>query len=85
MTATQTRAGEANDNLTKALIDLAAKGQRPRCGDYETSHLWLSEIAACPGVRLGLDHSPRQNVKLCRIVDLGRRPCQTIVRILGPS
>ena len=31
------------DKLTSALIDLAARGVRPRCGDYETSHLWLSE------------------------------------------
>jgi hypothetical protein len=78
MTTTRTRAAEANDALTRALINAAAKGLRPRCGDYETSHLWLSEIAACPGVRLGLDHSPRQNVKLCRIVDLGRRSCQPL-------
>jgi hypothetical protein len=42
MTATRTRA-EANDRLTQALFRLAAKGQRPRCGDYETSWMWLDE------------------------------------------
>jgi len=43
MTATRTRAGEANERLTRALISLAARGQRPRCGDYETSWMWLDE------------------------------------------
>jgi hypothetical protein len=37
------RASEASDALTRALVDAAARGQRPRCGDYETAHLWLSE------------------------------------------
>jgi hypothetical protein len=43
MTTTRIRAGEANDQLTVALIKAAAHGIRPRCGDYETSHLFLSE------------------------------------------
>jgi hypothetical protein len=29
---TDVRAGEANDALTRALIDAAARGIRPRCG-----------------------------------------------------
>jgi len=33
------------DQLTRALITLAAQGQRPRCGDPETHWLWLSEAA----------------------------------------
>lgn len=37
------RAGAANDALTRALLVAAARGIRPRCGDYETSYLWLSE------------------------------------------
>ena len=43
MTMTRTPAGVANDALTRRLIDLASQGQRPRCGDSETAHLWLSE------------------------------------------
>jgi hypothetical protein len=43
MTTTRIRAGEANDQLTKALVAAAARGVRPRCGDYQTSHLFLSE------------------------------------------
>jgi hypothetical protein len=44
MTATRLRAeAEANDALTTALVRAAAQGVRPRCGDYETSHLWLSD------------------------------------------
>jgi hypothetical protein len=38
-------AARASDRLTRALLDLASCGQRPRCGDYETSYLWLSEDA----------------------------------------
>jgi hypothetical protein len=43
MTTTRLRAAEANDNLTKALLNLAARGGRPRCGDYETSWMWLDD------------------------------------------
>jgi hypothetical protein len=43
MTTTRIRASEANDQLTKALVAAAARGIRPRCGDAETSYLWLSE------------------------------------------
>jgi hypothetical protein len=37
------KVSRANDALTRALIVAAARGIRPRCGDYETSYLWLSE------------------------------------------
>jgi hypothetical protein len=43
MTAARVASGEANDQLTKALINAAARGIRPRCGDFEVSHYWLSE------------------------------------------
>lgn len=36
----------AGEQLTRALLDLAARGQRPRCGDPETHHLWTSEDQA---------------------------------------
>jgi hypothetical protein len=42
-TAERVRASEASDALTRALVNAASRGQRPRCGDYETSYLWLSE------------------------------------------
>jgi hypothetical protein len=45
MTNAPASARAANDALTRRLLDLASRGQRPRCGDYETSHLWLSEDA----------------------------------------
>ena len=34
---------EANEQLTRALVTAAARRIRPRCGDYEVSHYWLSE------------------------------------------
>jgi hypothetical protein len=37
------RARKAHDRLNRALVNAAAQGVRPRCGDFETSHLWLSE------------------------------------------
>jgi hypothetical protein len=44
--ATYTNRGRIEgDKLTRALINAAARGVRPRCGDYETSYLWLSEDA----------------------------------------
>jgi hypothetical protein len=43
MTATRIRAGEANEKLTRALITLAARGGRPRCGDFETAWMWLDD------------------------------------------
>jgi hypothetical protein len=41
----RSREAEASDALTQALVRAAARGIRPRCGDYETSYLWLSEDA----------------------------------------
>jgi hypothetical protein len=46
MTAAAKQASAATEALTRAFIDLASRGQRPRCGDYETSYLWLSEDPA---------------------------------------
>jgi hypothetical protein len=44
--ATYTNRGRIEgDRLTRALINAAARGVRPRCGDYETSYMWLSEDA----------------------------------------
>ena len=40
---TRTHAGVANDALTRRLIDLASRGQRPRCGDSEVSWMFLDE------------------------------------------
>ena len=34
---------EANDRLTQALVRAAARGDRPRCADGETSWMWLDE------------------------------------------
>ena len=45
ITAATKQASAATEALTRALIDVASRGQRPRCGDYETSYLWLSEDA----------------------------------------
>jgi hypothetical protein len=45
MTSTHIRASAASEALTRALISAAARGVRPRCGDYETSY-WLSEMHA---------------------------------------
>jgi hypothetical protein len=45
VTATAKHARAAAEALTRALIDLTSRGQRPSCGDYGTSHLWLSEDA----------------------------------------
>lgn len=43
MTTTRVSHAEANEALTRAVLNAAARGERPRCGDYETSHLFLSE------------------------------------------
>jgi hypothetical protein len=43
MTTTRLSAGQANEALTRALLNAAARGQRPRCGDGETSWMWLDE------------------------------------------
>jgi hypothetical protein len=54
-----TAARVATDQLTKALINAAARGIRPRCGDYEVNHYGLSEhegerarlCRGCPVIR----------------------------------
>jgi len=35
--------GVATDNLTRALLDIAARGLRTHCSDAGTGGLWLSE------------------------------------------
>lgn len=35
----------AREALDRALLDLAADGRRPRCGEPATHHLWTSESA----------------------------------------
>jgi hypothetical protein len=37
---------EATDRLTAALVVLAAKGRRPRCGDPITRDMWMSDFEA---------------------------------------
>jgi hypothetical protein len=44
MTTTDAHAAaKADGALTRALIDLASRGGRPRCGGYGDAHLFLSE------------------------------------------
>ena len=33
----------ATDQLTRALLDMAARGERTHCSDSASKHLWLSE------------------------------------------
>lgn len=35
----------ARDALDRALLDLAADGRRPRCGEPASHHMWTSEKA----------------------------------------
>jgi Transcription factor WhiB len=42
-TAARLRASEASATLTQALVDAAAAGIRPRCGDAEVSWMFLDE------------------------------------------
>jgi hypothetical protein len=42
-TPTKTAAARASERLTKALADLAARGQRHHCSDPGLAHLWLSD------------------------------------------
>jgi hypothetical protein len=66
--------------LTKALVDLAARGLRTHCSDAGTGGLWLSDH---PGER-------REAAKLCRhcpvIVECNssRRPRRTLARLGRP-
>ena len=45
-----TKAALAGDRLTRALINMAARGQRTHCSDVELHHLWLSESVTERGV-----------------------------------
>ncbi|HEX8509731.1 MAG TPA: WhiB family transcriptional regulator [Propionibacteriaceae bacterium] len=38
-------AAEAQEALTLALVTMASRGQRPRCGDPVTGEMWLSDIS----------------------------------------
>jgi hypothetical protein len=38
-----TAARFASDRLTRALLDMAARGERSHCSDSASHHLWLSE------------------------------------------
>jgi hypothetical protein len=47
------------DQLTLALLGLAARGQRTHCSDPTSHHLWLSEYEAERAVAVMLcDHCP---------------------------
>jgi hypothetical protein len=40
---TAPKSARASDALTRALINLAAAGERTHCSDPESHHLWLSD------------------------------------------
>jgi hypothetical protein len=60
---TRQRAAQANEQLTRALLTLAAQGQRTNCSDPETHHYWTSEherervlaASACHGCPVTLE------------------------------
>jgi Transcription factor WhiB len=53
------------DQLTRALIDAAAKGLRPHCSDAGSHHLWLSDHEADRAIAVRLcRHCPVETV--CR-------------------
>jgi hypothetical protein len=54
-----TAARVATDQLTRALLNLAAQGERTHCSDPATHHLWLSEHEAERATAVMLcDHCP---------------------------
>jgi len=56
---TDSGAALANDKLTMALLNLAAKGERTHCSDPATHHLWLSEHDTERAIAITLcDHCP---------------------------
>jgi hypothetical protein len=86
MTTTHLRAeaeAEAGDALTRALIDLASRGGRPRCGDSETAYLWTSDH---DGERKQANAPLRSRVAL-PVVERGRsrasNRCRTVRRLPG--
>jgi hypothetical protein len=49
----------ASNELTRAMINLAARGERTRCSDPTSHHLWLSEHEAERAIAvLQCDHCP---------------------------
>jgi hypothetical protein len=53
------------DQLTRALLNLAAQGLRTHCSDPSSHHMWLSELESERAVAVMLcDHCPVLNV--CR-------------------
>lgn len=42
-TPTKIAAARASERLTKALADIAARGERHHCADAEVAYLWLSD------------------------------------------
>lgn len=76
----------ARDRLDRALLDLAADGRRPRCGEPASHHLWTSEdraeraraarlCSACPILRqCGLAAEEEQELFVWGGVDHGTRP-----------
>jgi hypothetical protein len=42
-TPSKINGARAGERLTKALLDLAARGDRHHCADEEVFHLWLSD------------------------------------------
>jgi hypothetical protein len=56
-----------SERLTRALVDLASRGQRPRCSDPVSSEMWLSEDQA----------GRKQAARMCRgcpVID----PCRDV-------
>jgi hypothetical protein len=54
-----TAARVATDQLTRALLDMAARGQRSHCSDPTCHHLWLSEHDAERATAVMMcDHCP---------------------------
>jgi hypothetical protein len=49
----------ATDRLTRALLDMAARGERTHCSDPTSHHLWLSEHETERAIAVMLcDHCP---------------------------
>jgi hypothetical protein len=61
MTSSRDAAAHANEALTRALVTIAAQGQRTNCSAPETHHYWTSDhpteralaVLACRGCPVG--------------------------------
>lgn len=78
-----TRSALASDELTTALRNLTARGERTHCSDPKSHHLWLSEdesepLFIVPTERAGLDH------RCCRSCE-GGYDLIMLTRNLGPA